>query len=79
MRAPKSLLASLLVAMACVGQKAQDPTPLSPSSTSAPPSEFASAELLLHQGKYDEAITELLPRKTSPGNSVPHITRKAIT
>src|SRR5712692_7406873 len=59
MRAPKSLLAFLLVAMACAGQEPQDPKPLAPSSTSALPSEFASAELLLHQGKYDEAIAEL--------------------
>src|SRR6266849_7303394 len=45
--------------MTCSGQEAQDPKPLAPASTSAPPSEFASAELLLHQGKYDEAIAEL--------------------
>src|SRR5260370_3332576 len=59
MRAPKSLLAFLLVSMACAGQEAQDSKPFAPSSTSTPPSEFASAELLLHQGKYDEAIAEL--------------------
>jgi len=59
MHAPKSLLAFLLVAMICAGQEAQDSKPFAPSSTSTPPSEFASAELLLHQGKYDEAIAEL--------------------
>src|SRR4030088_2092772 len=59
MRAPKSLLAFLLVAIICAAQEAQDPKALAPSSTSAPASEFASAELLLHQGKYDEAIAEL--------------------
>src|SRR5260370_37505965 len=59
MRAPKSLLAFLIVEMACAGQEPQDPKPFAPSSTSTPPSEFASAELLLHQGKYDEAIAEL--------------------
>src|SRR5947209_14643493 len=69
MRAPKSLLAFLLVAMACSGQETQDPKPLAPPSTSTPPSEFASAELLLHQGKYDEAIAELqslASRKPAP-------------
>ncbi len=45
--------------MTCSGQQAQDSTAATPASTSAPPSEFASAELLLHQGKYDEAIAEL--------------------
>ena len=59
MRAPKSLLAFLLVAMTCAGQEAQDPKPPPPSSPSAPAAEFASAELLLRQGKYDEAIAEL--------------------
>jgi tetratricopeptide (TPR) repeat protein len=59
MFAPKSLLAFLLVAMICSGQEAQNPQPLPPASSSAPPSEFASVELLLHQGKYDEAIAEL--------------------
>ena len=59
MRAPKSLLTFLLVAMICAGQEARDSNPLAPSSTSTPPSEFASAELLLRQGKYDEAIAEL--------------------
>src|SRR5438105_2289877 len=59
MRAPKSLLGFLLVAMTCAGQEAQDPKPIAPSSATASPSEFASAELLLHQGKYDEAIAEL--------------------
>jgi tetratricopeptide (TPR) repeat protein len=56
---PKPLLAFLLVAMTCAGQEAQDAKPLSPSLTAAPPSEFSSAELLLRQGKYDEAIAEL--------------------
>src|SRR5258708_17571636 len=56
---PKPLLAFLLAAMACAGQEAQDAKPLSPSSTAAQPSEFMSAELLLRQGKYDEAIAEL--------------------
>src|ERR1700686_2163616 len=59
MRAPKSLLAFLLAAIICAGQEAQDPKALVPSSPSAPPSEFASAELLLHQGKYDEPIAAL--------------------
>src|SRR5260370_13638604 len=59
MRAPKSLIGLLRVSMACTGQEAQDSKPFAPSSTSTPPSEFASAELLLHQGKYDEAIAEL--------------------
>src|ERR1700737_3204038 len=71
MRAPKSLLAFLLVAMICAGQEAQDPRPLAPPSTSAPPSEFASAELLLHQGKYDEALAELqslAAKKPAPRN-----------
>ena len=56
---PKPLLAFLLVAMTCAGQDVPDPKALAPSSTPAPPSEFASAELLLRQGKYDEAIAEL--------------------
>ncbi len=59
MRAPKSLLAFLLVAMTCAGQEARDSKLLAPSSATGSPPEFASAELLLHQGKYDEAIAEL--------------------
>ena len=71
MRAPKSPLAFLLVAMICAGQEPRDPKPVAPPSTSTPPSEFASAELLLHQGKYDEAIAELqslAARKPAPKN-----------
>ncbi len=45
--------------MSCSGQEAQDRTSAAPPSTQAPPSELDSAELLLHQGKYDEAIAEL--------------------
>lgn len=52
---PKSLLVFLL-AMTCAGQDAQNRVP--PANTAQPP-EFASAELLLHQGKYAEAIAEL--------------------
>ena len=55
----KPLLAFLLVAMTSSGQEAQNPKPIPPSSPSAQAAEFASAELLLHQGKYDEAIAEL--------------------
>jgi len=69
MRAPKSPLAFLLVAMICAGQEPRDPKPVAPPSTSTPPSEFASAELLLHQGKYDEAIAEL--RSLAAKNPVP--------
>src|SRR4029077_7095815 len=71
MHAPKSLLAFLLVAMTCAGQEARDPKPLAPSSTSAPTLEFASAALLLRQGKYDEAIAELqslAAKKPAPKN-----------
>jgi tetratricopeptide (TPR) repeat protein len=56
---PKSLLAFLLVAMTCFGRETQDSTSAPPASSPTPPSEFTSAELLLRQGKYDEAIAEL--------------------
>jgi tetratricopeptide (TPR) repeat protein len=51
-------LLSTLICSTRIGatQEAQDRMPL---AASGPSSEFASAELLLHQGKYDEAIGEL--------------------
>ena len=56
----KPLLIFCLLTTIGSGQEAQDPkpAPVSPA-TQASPSEFASAELLLRQGKYDEAIAEL--------------------
>src|ERR1700704_4824718 len=68
---PKPLLAFLLVAMICPGLEAQDSASAPPTPTSSPLSEFASAELLLHQGKYDEAIAKLqslAARKPVPKN-----------
>jgi tetratricopeptide (TPR) repeat protein len=56
---PKPLLTLLLVAMTCFGQETKDSTSAPPASTQTPSSEFVSAELLLRQGKYDEAIAEL--------------------
>ena len=56
---PKSLLAFLVFAMTCSGQESQPPRPSSAPTTQPASSEFASADLLLRQGKYDEAITEL--------------------
>ena len=59
MSVSKPLLACLAIAMTCSGQEVRDPKPLASDSTSSQSSEFASAELLLHQGRYDEAIAEL--------------------
>jgi tetratricopeptide (TPR) repeat protein len=56
---PKLLWAFLLVATVGGGQEAQNLSTPPLGANSAPPSEFASAELLLHQGKYDEAIAQL--------------------
>jgi len=67
----KSLLAFLLVAPICLAQGAPDQKPIAGNSTSDSFSEFASAELLLHQGKYDEAIAELqalAARNPAPAN-----------
>jgi tetratricopeptide (TPR) repeat protein len=55
----KSLLGSLLVATMCLAQEAKEQKPRATDSASASSSEFTSVQLLLHQGKYDEAITEL--------------------
>ncbi len=55
----KSLYTSLLAATICLAQGARDQKPLTADSTPASSSEFGSAEILLHQGKYDEAIAEL--------------------
>ena len=67
----KSWLAFLLVAVICAAQQAQDPKPLAPGSNS----DFEPAELLLHQGKYDDAIAllqSLAARKPAPE----HISRE---
>ncbi len=57
---PKALLAFLLTAIVCSGQEVKDSKPVaSPASTESPQSVFVSAQLLLQQGKYDEAISQL--------------------
>ena len=66
---PKSLPAFLLVAVICAGQDRQDTKPLAPGSNSVSNSDFEPAELLLHQGEYDEAIAQLqslAARKPAP-------------
>src|SRR5258706_3883677 len=53
------LLAFLLIATICLGQDAKDSTSAPSPSTESSQPVFASARLLLQQGKYDEAITQL--------------------
>ena len=53
------LLAFLLIATICLGQNAKYSTSAPSPSTESSQSAFASARLLLQQGKYDEAITQL--------------------
>lgn len=59
MLAPKLFLAFLLVPLICTDLKAQDHARLTSNSTPSSSDELAAAQLLLHQGKYDEAISEL--------------------
>jgi tetratricopeptide (TPR) repeat protein len=55
----KSLPALLLAATICSAQTQRDTNSLAPDAGSSFSSDFASAEKLLHQGKYDDAISEL--------------------
>ena len=62
MSLPKPLLALLLITTICSGQNVRDsksPSESPPASTETPQSTFATAQFLLREGKYDEALSQL--------------------
>jgi len=61
----KVLLAFFLTTAMCLGQGAKDSTPAAPGASNQTQSGFASAQTLLQQGKYDDAIAQLQGLKAS--------------